>query len=73
MGIVRAVETTSVKITYTLEDNTGCIEGVHWIDGVRNIEVNVLNFILSYLSNKWLCFFVVSSKMKVVKPHNHKL
>lgn len=33
VGIVRAVETTSVKITYTLEDNTGCIEGVHWIDG----------------------------------------
>lgn len=33
MGIVRAVETTSVKITYTLEDNTGCIDGVHWIDG----------------------------------------
>lgn len=33
LGIVRAVETTSVKITYTLEDNTGCIDGVHWIDG----------------------------------------
>ncbi|XP_034235870.1 replication protein A 32 kDa subunit [Thrips palmi] len=33
VGIVRAVETTSVKITYTLEDNTGCIDGVHWIDG----------------------------------------
>ncbi|KAK3908616.1 Replication protein A 32 kDa subunit [Frankliniella fusca] len=33
VGIVRAVETTSVKITYTLEDNTGCVDGVHWIDG----------------------------------------
>lgn len=33
VGIVRAVEATSVKVTYVLEDNTGCIEGVNWIDG----------------------------------------
>jgi len=33
VGVVRTVETTSVKVTYTLEDNTGCVEGVHWIDG----------------------------------------
>lgn len=33
VGVVRAVESTSVKITYTLEDDTGCIDGVHWIDG----------------------------------------
>lgn len=33
VGIVRSIESTSVKITYKLEDNTGCVEGVHWIDG----------------------------------------
>ena len=39
VGVVRAVETTSVKVTYTLEDDTGLVEGVHWIDGVKLLVI----------------------------------
>lgn len=33
VGIVKAIDVSSIKITYTLEDDTGSITGTFWLDG----------------------------------------
>lgn len=32
IGIVRSVDFTSIKVNYLVQDNTGCMSCVHWID-----------------------------------------
>lgn len=32
VGLIRAVDVTSTKITYTIDDTTGLIDAVQWID-----------------------------------------
>lgn len=38
VGVIRQVETKNTKNTYTVEDHTGVIEVVHWIDGAEDDE-----------------------------------
>lgn len=38
VGIVRGIETSSTKIVYTLEDFTGRIEAVYWVENEDNIN-----------------------------------
>jgi len=51
VGIVRNVETSSTKITYTLEDHSGRIDAHYWLeegDALKAPEVMVNNYVKVY-------------------------
>ena len=32
VGLIKAVDVSSTKISYTIDDSTGVIEAVHWVE-----------------------------------------
>ncbi|XP_046676597.1 replication protein A 32 kDa subunit-B isoform X2 [Homalodisca vitripennis] len=49
VGIVKKINRSSVKIIYTLEDNTGSIEGIHWLEAETDE-----NFVVPVVENTYV-------------------
>lgn len=45
VGIVKSIDVSSIKITYTLEDDTGSITGTFWLDGDQ--VAYIFNFVVT--------------------------
>uniref|UniRef100_A0A1B6LAR9 Replication protein A C-terminal domain-containing protein n=1 Tax=Graphocephala atropunctata TaxID=36148 RepID=A0A1B6LAR9_9HEMI len=49
VGIVKKINRSSVKIIYTVEDNTGSIDGIHWLEAETDE-----NFVVPVVENTYV-------------------
>lgn len=51
MGLIREVEVTSTKVTYTIDDTTASIKAIKWVESeVVSVYVCVIMFSLVYFA-----------------------